>query len=256
MHAIPGISWLAVGDWTADRISTTWTGRTWMPSAAISSAVDERWTAAVQRGGRTLFDGPLARLDRCRLSGDRLHLDLSATSYRFFWGTNVSDPSLPDDDRADPLGTSAVVLSADGHLILGRRSPSMALYPGRVHPFGGCVEGGARSDVLAETARELAEEVGLHADDLCDLRLLAVVRDHALAQPEALCLATTRLDRATTLSRLDAAEHSSAWSVPAQPAAVLAALSDPTLTPVAHSQLAAWLHSRHPQSSRIASDSH
>ncbi|GDY12967.1 hypothetical protein LBMAG53_18450 [Planctomycetota bacterium] len=237
------VTWLARGDWGPDQVVTELAAEPFAASLEVQRLADAEWDTAMteaRRLGRTLFDGPLLRCARFSVDGDRLRIRLCRTSYRMFWGTNVRRPELPDHDRADPLGTSAVIVTSDGFLVLGRRSPRMALHPGRIHPFGGCAEppSAGQPDVFAEIAREIAEECQLTG---CGLRLRALVRDPDLRQPELLFTATTPLALAEVQSRIDPDEHHGSWSCPATETAVRAALADPELTPVAVAQLTAWL---------------
>ena len=86
----------------------------------------------------------MCRLERWTVSpdGSRLRLSLSETSYKPFYGTNMSHPELADrfgaDVMANPVGVSPALETADGYLLLGRRNSAVAYYPGRLHPFAGC----------------------------------------------------------------------------------------------------------------------
>ncbi len=234
----------ALGRWAPEQIGSQTVPSGFRPTPADTSRVEKSWAAALaeaSRAGRHLFDGPLARLEGHRASTARLDLALSPTSYRWFWGTNCRDRSLPRERRADPLGVSAVVVTADHWLILGRRSQRVSLYAGRVHPFGGCVEPDRAGDVPGEIRRELSEETGLHAADLSRLDCLGLVEDSLLVQPELLFGAHVRLDRNAVEGRLDPDEHDRPWAVAAEASALAAAiLADAQPTPIARIQLLAW----------------
>lgn len=212
------------------------------------SAIDRAWDAANTQRGVELFDGPLCRLEDLAVDGDGLHLRLSPTGYRLFIGTNGRHPQWAEEYgrqvMADPVGTSAILLSSDGVLVFGRRSQRVALYPGFIHPFGGTLEPPAEATVLdpfAEMRRELMEEVGIDADDIADLRIIAVVEDRHLRQPELLYAARTRLTTATITQRLDRHEHSGCWMLPDEQQHLEAVLhSDDTITPVLAGALLAW----------------
>jgi 8-oxo-dGTP pyrophosphatase MutT (NUDIX family) len=228
---------LATGPWWAGDIRVTWRLDPWQPAADIESTIAAAWHALAARPGVHLFDGPMARLQAWQCISGVLHLGLQPTGYRAFIGTNGRMPGPGDDDaHANPLGTSSVVETADGWLLLGRRSPAVALHPGRVHPFGGSHEPGDGDDVLGAVARELREELSLPAVPIA----LALVREPELRQPELLCVARSALDAATIAAGLDAHEHDGLWrcrctDVP---------LHDPQLTPVARATLDAWLRLR------------
>ena len=139
------------------------------------------------------------------------------------------------------MGTSAALVSADGHLVFGVRSQRVALYPGYAHPFGGtCAVG--NPDVVGELRRELAEEIHLETHHITDLRVVALVEDLTLRQHELIALVQCRLDLNTLEGQLDQDEHKHLWSVVATPAAVRAVLDGTaTLTPVTRAVLACWL---------------
>ncbi len=240
----PAITVQALGRWTPEQVCSLSVPSGFRPTAADTTRVENSWAAALAEAAKTgkhLFDGPLARLEGHRASAGRLDLALSPTSYRWFWGTNCRDRTLPRERRANPLGVSAVVVTADNWLILGRRSQRVALYAGRVHPFGGCVEPARANDVAGEIRRELAEEAGLEDDDLLHLDCLGLVEDDQLVQPELLFAAHVALDRRAIEDRLDPEEHDRPWVVAAEAVALAAAIQDdPQPTPVARIQLLAW----------------
>ena len=237
----------APGDWPPGRVTQTWVPSTRRVDPVVEAAVDAAWAAASARPGIRLFDGPMCRLERWHATPGHLRLDLSPTSYKPFLGTNMANPTLADHHgpgvMANPVGVSAVLATADGHLLLGRRNASVAYYPDRVHCFAGSLEP-ADPDVFTAVRRELAEELSLTISDVPDVRCTGVVEDVALRQPEIVFAAVTSLPRPAVVARLDATEHAGVWSVPADPRAVTAALAADRdlLTPVALA--AVLLHGR------------
>jgi ADP-ribose pyrophosphatase YjhB (NUDIX family) len=220
---------LAEGPWDAGRIAVRWLPGRWRPPEGADARIAAAWTA-MQRPGVRLFDGPMARLAAWTCADGHLALTLQATGYRDFVGTNLQ-PRCGED--ADPLGTSCVVLSGDGWLLLGRRSQAVALHPGMAHPFGGGHEPADGDDVLGAVARELREELALDAAPVG----LALVREPALRQPELLCAARSPHAAERILAGLDADEHAGHWRCRAD----APDLADPALTPVARASLRAWL---------------
>jgi 8-oxo-dGTP pyrophosphatase MutT (NUDIX family) len=212
------------------------------------AAIARTWAAAQTQRGVDLFDGPLCRLEHLAVDGDGLHLRLSRTTYRIFIGTNAGHPQWADDPgrqvMADPLGTSVILRSSDGVLVFGRRSQRVALYPGFVHPFGGTLEPpetGIEVDLLEEMRRELHEEAGLTRADLSDLRVIALVEDHRLRQPELVYAAQTHLSAEAISSRLDLHEHSACWLLADEQASIDGVLTgNEALTPVLAGALLAW----------------
>lgn len=242
---VSGFRWLARGSWTAAQVKITAPGVRHILPACLQPAVAAAWATALARPGVHLFDGQLARLDHWSVESDTLHLALGVTSYHDFVGSNAAHPewaaAYGRTALADPLGTSAALVSSDGQLVFGVRSPRVALYPGMAHPFGGTCEAG-QPDVVGELRRELAEEIHLDTADITDLRVVALVEDLTLSQPELIALVHCRWDLAALTRRLDLDEHGALWSVPATPAAVRAALNgSQRLTPVTRAVLRCWL---------------
>jgi 8-oxo-dGTP pyrophosphatase MutT (NUDIX family) len=210
----------------------------------VEELVDAAWTRALAHPGVQLFDGPMCRLESSSASTQRLHLNLSRTSYKTFLGTNLSHPELADrygpPVLANPVGVSALLETVDGFLLLGRRNAAVAYYPERVHPFAGALEPRDADDVFAAVRRELAEELSLAAQQVPELACAGLVEDRALRQPELIFLARTTLARPDIESKLDRAEHRGTFAIEATPDAVERAITDPSLTPVAVASLLLW----------------
>ena len=242
-----GFRWLARGSWSAEQVVVTAPWVRHVLPACLQPAVAAAWANALARPGVNLFDGQLARLDRWSVVAGELHLELGLTTYQDFIGSNAVHPEWAEaygrTALADPLGTSAALVSADGHLVFGVRSRHVALYPAMAHPFGGTCEAG-QPDVVGELRRELAEEIHLEAADITDLRVVALVEDLTLRQSELIALVHCRWALAELSTRLDLDEHGALWTVQATPAAVQAALTGPQrLTPVTRAVLQCWLES-------------
>lgn len=205
------------GDWAEGRVVARWTHSTFAPTPEVAELIERTWAEQSARPGVHLFDGPMCRLEGAGAGHDgALELALSRTGYKAFVGTNYHNAAaiVARHGRAalaNPVGLSCGLLSADGFLILGRRNARVAYYPERVHPFAGALEppaeAGDAPDVFAEVRRELAEELGLAAADVVELRCLGIVEDRSLMQPEMVFVARARLACAEVEARLDAAEH-------------------------------------------------
>lgn len=244
----PSLSIVALGDWSAERLFASSRPSNLRLNPTLSAAIERVWQEALSRQGVHLFDGPLCRLEDLRIDERGLHLGMSPTSYRIFMGTNGRHPQWADEFgrqvMADPIGTSVALRSADGVLVFGRRSARVALYPGHAHPFGGTMEPpteGSTVDILEEMRRELREEAGITTDDLIDLRVIAVIEDRHLRQPELVYAAECRLPVADIISRIDAEEHSGSWLLADERGAIEQALGNgQKITPVLAGTLLAW----------------
>lgn len=112
------------------------------------------------------FDGALLRLDAHAVVDGALHLAFRRTAFSAYVATR--DPGFaerhPGHDRADPLGLTAIVLTADRHAIVTRRSLTAEQNPGALYFVGGYAEPpapGAPIDLFGEVAREIAEEIAV-----------------------------------------------------------------------------------------------
>jgi 8-oxo-dGTP pyrophosphatase MutT (NUDIX family) len=248
MSTMPALSILALGDWPAERLHCSSSRSSLDIPADLLARIDHAWEIAAARPGVHLFDGPLCRLEKFHDDDAGLHLSLSRTSYRLFMGTNGNHPQWAEQYgqqvMANPVGTSVALVSADGQLVFGRRSTAVALYPGFAHPFGGTMEptnDGSPVDVLEEIRRELREEAGITHHDLTDLRIIALIEDLHLRQPELVYAARTSLTASEIAQRLDHHEHTACWLLPDQREAIDATLfGKETITPVLAGVLLAW----------------
>jgi 8-oxo-dGTP pyrophosphatase MutT (NUDIX family) len=226
------------------QIVVHWVDSTLRADAAVIAAIDTAWSAAAARPGVRLFDGPMCRLESLVRQGPLLELCLSRTSYKTFFGTNLSNPALAErfgeSVMGNAVGASCVLQCGDGWLLLGRRNASVAYYPDRVHPFAGSLEPGGDLDVFEEAGRELREETGLAAGQIVALACLGVVEDVSLRQPELIFAARTSQTRDQVRAGLSVAEHGALYSVFADSRTVEEAIADPPLTPVARAALALW----------------
>jgi 8-oxo-dGTP pyrophosphatase MutT (NUDIX family) len=232
------------GDWGPGDVEVVWvpTGRRVVPE--VEALIEDAWVRATARPGAHLFDGPMCRLEEWGVTpAGRLSLALSETTYKPFFGTNMSHPELADrfglEVMGNPVGVSPALETSDGFLMLGRRNESVAYYPGRVHPFAGALEPRDGGDVFRAVRRELREELSLDRE-VEEVRCTGVVEDGALRQTEFIFRARARVTRAEVERRLDATEHRGTWSVPAVREDVARAARDPALTPVAVASLLLW----------------
>lgn len=245
---MPTLSILALGDWPAERLHCSSSRSSLDIPADLLARIDHAWEIAAARPGVHLFDGPLCRLETFHDDDAGLHLSLSRTSYRIFMGTNGNHPQWAEhygpQVMANPVGTSVALVSADGQLVFGRRSAAVALYPGFAHPFGGTMEptiDDAPVDLLEEIRRELREEAGISRHDLTDLRIIALIEDLHLRQPELVYAARTSLTASEIAERLDRHEHTACWLLPDQRQAIDGTLAGTeTITPVLAGTLLAW----------------
>lgn len=133
-----------------------------------SRFVDRAWQRRKQEtndSGVKLFDGALWRVGAYQQDALGLHLFLGKTSYRAYVGTR--QPSFfangPCYRLANPLAICCTVVTADGRIVVARRS-GVDVAVGEYSVPGGFVERGKDADSFVAMARELNEELGLEVD--------------------------------------------------------------------------------------------
>ncbi len=262
----PSVERLVAGPFARADLDTRFDPAPRPSNPALDAWIELRWPqlcAAAQRDGRELFDGALLRFVGARVhhgaaaaapSRRRLDLLLGPGRYRDFAATNLDPEMLPADRGGvhpwscfgNALGSSALVATADGQLVLGRRSDRVFGYPGWLHAFGGMLEasdGSAdRIDPFRAIERELREELGIEVAELRTLTLHAIVREPRLHQPELLFHAEIALSFAELEARWrraeSRAEHAALVALPSSPGAALAALAAlPRVSPIARACL-------------------
>ena len=181
----------------------------------VRTLVAEIWSEEVERArreGRNLFNGPLVRYLRHRISDGCLEIDVGATDYAHFLATNVLNAHRAEeigwDQFSCPMGTSTTLLTADGWLLVGRRNERVAIHRGAVHTFSGGLEAGHKLpdgtfDVFASMRRELQEELGIGRDDIIEMVCLGLICDRKVRQPELIFDTQVRLTRDEIAARID-----------------------------------------------------
>jgi hypothetical protein len=226
----------ATGYWKPSEVITCWVDNRRPIDPEIENIIQKAWDQAQRLPGKKLFDGPMCRLEQV-VANEKLELDLSTTSYRIFWGTNLNNAGLAERfgaaALANPIGLSCALESTDGFLLLGRRNSTVAYYPSRVHPFAGALEPSQPVDVFAQVRRELSEELGFTDVDIAQIACIGVVEDAAISQPELIFWVKSKRTRAEIEYMLIPEEHESVLAVHCTPNGLQEALKDPALTPVA-----------------------
>lgn len=156
-----------------------------------------------EREGRpllTLDDGslpPLYRLEEVvTASPTALVVATTTTDYADFLLSNVEHPEWRhergDAAMADPIGVSALLRTADGEVIYGRRSGRTHDSPGAFHvlPSG---HPHPPETITEAIENELVGEVGIALTDVIDASVTGVVRAAGTGKPEITMRLTTRL---------------------------------------------------------------
>lgn len=234
-----------VGAWKPGEIALSWTTNSRPIIPQVEELIELAWQKAMARPGIHLFDGPMCRLESIDAKPQAMHLSLSKSSYKSYVGTNMANPQLAeqygDAALANPVGLSALVISSDNYLLLGRRNAQVAYYPSRVHPFAGCMEPSEQLDIFDDVRRELIEELSISQRQIQEMLCTGMVRDLSLRQPEFIF--AVRVDQTLNQieSHLDPEEHRGIFSAYATRESIEVALqSDESFTPVGIASLLLW----------------
>lgn len=197
-------------------------------SAPMEVMRQAMWRSAIA-ARPSAFDGALLRLERHHVADGRLRLGVSRTSFSAYVATR--DPDFtdhhPGHERADSLGMTAIVLTADRYAIVTRRSLSADQNPGALYFVGGYAEPPERGDAVdlfGEIAREVVEEVAV--TDLIRQASFAIgmAYDPVYCHPEISFLTISRSTARDILDRASRApDRAEAASVVAMPLAELLA---------------------------------
>lgn len=234
-----------VGLWKPGQISISWTENSRPIIPQVEALIEQAWQKARSRPGIHLFDGPMCRLEAIDARPDRMHLTLSKSSYKPFVGTNMSNPQIADQygnaALANPVGLSALVISSDDYLLLGRRNAHVAYYPSRVHPFAGCLEPAENLDIFDDVRRELAEELSIEPQEISEMLCTGVARDLSLRQPEFIFAVRVNRTLKEIEAQVDPEEHRGIFNTRSDRKAIEAALSqNDGFTPVGSASLLLW----------------
>jgi hypothetical protein len=244
-----GTELLACGQFRREQVTAELEREPFDPGPELAALIAAEWITRLREAeekGSELFDGPLVRLVSWSKKRGRLRLRLQPTTYREYIGTNLRAPSLPPEKRADPLGNSALVRTADGKIVLGRRSGKVFRYAGRIHCIGGHIEPqnnveGGRLDTFAAIIDEVTEELNVEREQVADVVCCGLVRDAVNRQPEQLF--TVQVDVRAAELRPQGPEHTELISLVDTPVEINKFLADcgEMIAPVARACLYAHM---------------
>jgi len=133
------------------------------------------------------YDGNLVRLHEICPVGDKLLLRTSPA--RFSWYLATRHPEIPDGwPRADPIGTTSILVTRDEHVLVTVRSLQADQNAGGLYYVGGLAEyeDDGRLDLFDNAKREVEEEVGLsNKIAISDISLIGFDYDPVFPHPEA-----------------------------------------------------------------------
>jgi len=133
------------------------------------------------------YDGKLVGLCNITTAGDRLLL--TGTPVRFSEYLATRNPHHPASwPRANPVGTTAILITQDNYILTSVRSLNAEQNPGGLYFVGGFSEYDAQDnfDLFTNARRETEEETGLQLSDiLSEITLCGIDYDSIYPHPEA-----------------------------------------------------------------------
>ncbi len=180
-------------------------------SFQLSDALEARrkagWESFLARHPAA-FDGTLLRLAAHRIEGGRLMINAASTSFSAYVETRHPGfaDEYPQAERADPLGLTALVVTADQRVIVTKRSLTAEQNPGALYFVGGYAEPatGENIDLFDEAAREIAEEIAVTDLQRPESFAIGLAYDPVFCHPELFLLTVSR---STAADILEGARH-------------------------------------------------
>ncbi len=207
------------GGYSVEQLRIVWHDCRRPPHAELDQMIAETWRRVERechRTGAVLFNGKMYRLLNYHADRERFKMEVGPTDFAEFLGTNFHNYHRVEEFGwemySNAVGISAVVIAADGNLLLGRRSEKVACMPRCVHTFGGALEADDHQnngtvDGFAAIRRELQEELGLKWGDFRQLVCLGMIRDATFRQPELIFRADVSLSSEQLGRQLHHDEH-------------------------------------------------
>ncbi|NIR52000.1 hypothetical protein GWO43_24275 [candidate division KSB1 bacterium] len=154
--------------------------------------MDDYWRKATKQAPH-LFDGKLCRLNDWKIEKNVLALDLGLTGYKELLYCNEHVQYVEAQFGAEwmsrALGISAILVSADGQLVLIERSRQVGEFPGcfdvlggHIHPDDHAVSG--KPDPFLAMEDELQEEIHLNLDMNEPMQCIGLIETTQTQKPE------------------------------------------------------------------------
>mmetsp|Transcript_889 Transcript_889/g.1790 ORF Transcript_889/g.1790 Transcript_889/m.1790 type:complete len:246 (-) Transcript_889:111-848(-) len=182
-------------------------------SDEVVLGADKEWAKLVE-AKPNVFDGVIWSALSVIPTGGELRMEIQQSTYRYQMFTHFTEAglALPQEQRANALGTAGILLSSEGRALVGRRSTKLATCPGLWHLMpAGTVD---KPDIGAVLMAELKEECGLLPTEIEDPEVLGVLStgEQQGGKPEIVWTLRLKLTEEEVLQRchesaVDKGEH-------------------------------------------------
>lgn len=156
------------------------------------------------------FDGELLRLASHKLMDNRLSISASRTSLSAYVVTRSAEFAQINDnaERANPLGLTVIVRTADDQIIVTVRSLTAEQNPGALYLVGGYAEPTEEDgpvDLFNEAKREVEEEIAVTDIDRSASFGIGLAYDPEFCHPEMTLFMPSRSTAASILAAAESA---------------------------------------------------
>ncbi len=149
----------------------------------VKKEIDRIWETEAKKKGKTLFNGKI--LSMVKFNGKTMIAEYIDFKYAL---AQLINPELSKKLRIQPVGITAIT-SANNHILIGKRSSNVAVYPGRFElaPAGTVsdeVLKEGEADLKKQLLTELQEEIGIEPCRILQLAPTLLVKDPTLGYVE------------------------------------------------------------------------
>lgn len=158
------------------------------------------------------YDGHLVGLQQLQTDRDQLTICGAPVLFSEYLATRDPHHS-PEWPRANPIGTTSMLMTSDGDILVSVRSLQVEQNPGGLYFVGGFTEFAADGsfDLFANAEREVEEETGLKLPQaIADTTLIGIDYDDIFPHPEAFFLVQLTLSSAELAAHLRHHKHEEA----------------------------------------------
>jgi 8-oxo-dGTP pyrophosphatase MutT (NUDIX family) len=180
---------LFVGEWSRGQVQSRIIGSVYPPDQC-SGFLSDAWRKYQQRHPLS-FDGTLLSLKG--YTADSGSLIFSLARVPFSWYIATRDPKFsshyPQVKRADPVGLTAIIVTSDNGVVIGRRAATADPNPGAIYYVGGMADSGdvdenGSIDLFKAIRREIREEINLEIGLNEPAKIVGMAYDPLYCHPE------------------------------------------------------------------------
>ena len=143
--------------------------------------IKKQWNETIKKKP-SMFAGDLVCVKENNSNSEYVKLDTMHTTYDDFYITRTKEfqKKYPKEPCPNVLSVGCIIVTNDNYVILGIRSNSLALSPGKITVISGMVDNNdivdlKHVDLFGCIKREIKEELGIKSNEIGDLLCLGLV---------------------------------------------------------------------------------